>query len=95
VFAKKVLSCLSHTPSPFCFGYFGDGGLENYLFGLATNLNPPISASQVAHITSVNHGAWLILRLLMRSLVKNDKDNSKIHKHLENLSNNIFQIMKA
>jgi hypothetical protein len=23
--AKQVLYCLSHTSSPFCFGYFGDG----------------------------------------------------------------------
>jgi hypothetical protein len=28
---------LSHTSSPFCSGYFGDGV---YLFKLASNLNP-------------------------------------------------------
>jgi hypothetical protein len=32
---------LRHTSSPFCFGYFGDGGLLNYLPGLAWNLHPP------------------------------------------------------
>jgi hypothetical protein len=29
--AKQVLYCLSHPFSPFCSGYFGDGGLRNYL----------------------------------------------------------------
>jgi hypothetical protein len=32
---------LSHTSSPFCSGYFGDGGLSNYLPVLASNLDPP------------------------------------------------------
>jgi hypothetical protein len=32
---------LSHTSNPFCSGYFGDGSLKNYLFGLALNLKPP------------------------------------------------------
>jgi hypothetical protein len=31
---------LSHTYSPFCSGYFGDGGLKNYLPGLASNHDP-------------------------------------------------------
>jgi hypothetical protein len=38
---KQVLYCLSHTSSPFCCGYFGDGGLENYLPGLTSNLVSP------------------------------------------------------
>jgi hypothetical protein len=39
--AKQVLYCLSHTSKPFCSGYFGDGGLVNYLSGLALNHNAP------------------------------------------------------
>jgi hypothetical protein len=35
--AKQVLYCLRHTSSPFCSGYFGDGGLVNYLPMLALN----------------------------------------------------------
>jgi hypothetical protein len=31
---------LSHTSSPFCSGYFGDGSLKNYLPGLASNCYP-------------------------------------------------------
>jgi hypothetical protein len=31
---------LSHTSSPFFFGYFGDGGPMNHFAGLASNLNP-------------------------------------------------------
>jgi hypothetical protein len=29
------------TSSPFCSGYFGDGGLTNYLPWLASNYEPP------------------------------------------------------
>jgi hypothetical protein len=39
--AKQALCCLSHTCSPFCSGYFGDGGLMNYLPGLASNHHSP------------------------------------------------------
>jgi hypothetical protein len=56
--AKQVLYRLSHTSSPFCSGYFGDGGLMNYLPRLASTYHPPdllISASQVAKITDVSH----------------------------------------
>jgi hypothetical protein len=38
--AKQVL-CFNHTSSPFSSGYFGDGGLVNYLPKLALNLDPP------------------------------------------------------
>jgi hypothetical protein len=51
--AKHVLYHLSHTSSPFCSGYFGDGGLENYLLGLASILL--ISASEVDRIIGVSH----------------------------------------
>jgi hypothetical protein len=37
VIAKQVLYCLSHTPSAFYCGYFGDRGLMIYLPGLASN----------------------------------------------------------
>jgi hypothetical protein len=35
IFAKQVLYYLSHTSSPFFSGYFGDGGIKNYLSRLA------------------------------------------------------------
>jgi hypothetical protein len=38
---KQSLYYLSHTSSPFCSGYFGDGGLTNYLPGLVSNHNSP------------------------------------------------------
>jgi hypothetical protein len=28
---KQVLYCLSYMSSPFCSGYFGDGGFTSYL----------------------------------------------------------------
>jgi hypothetical protein len=37
----KQMFCLSHTSSPFCSGYFGDGDLENCLPELASNHDPP------------------------------------------------------
>jgi hypothetical protein len=40
MFAKQAF-CLSHTSSLFCCGYFGDGGLINYLPRLALNHSPP------------------------------------------------------
>jgi hypothetical protein len=39
--AKQVLYFLNYTSSPFYSGYFRDGGLMNYLPGLALNLDPP------------------------------------------------------
>jgi hypothetical protein len=41
VFTKQMLYHLSHTSSPFCSSYFGDGGLKNYLPQLASNCNSP------------------------------------------------------
>jgi hypothetical protein len=38
---KAMLYHLIHTSSLFCFGYFGDGGLENCLPRLASNHDPP------------------------------------------------------
>jgi hypothetical protein len=39
--AKQVLCHLTHTSSPICSGYLGDGGLMNYLSRLALNCDPP------------------------------------------------------
>jgi hypothetical protein len=55
VFGKQALYCLSYTSRPFCSDYFGDGGLTNYLPGLAENHDPPNLASQVARITGMSH----------------------------------------
>jgi hypothetical protein len=38
--AKQALYNLSHTSSPLCSGYFGDGSLSNSLPGLASNHKP-------------------------------------------------------
>jgi hypothetical protein len=52
VLAKQVLYCLNHTSSPFCSGYFGNGGLVNYLPRLVSNgnLTQPPSRLQVEAI---------------------------------------------
>jgi hypothetical protein len=55
VLVKQVLYHLNHTFSSFCSGYFGDGGLANYLPGVALNCDLLISAFQVARITGVSH----------------------------------------
>jgi predicted AAA+ superfamily ATPase len=52
--AKWVLNSLSHTSSPFYFGYFGDG-VSNYLPALVSDHDPPISAPQVARNTGISH----------------------------------------
>jgi hypothetical protein len=46
---KQVLYSLSHTSSPFCSGYFGDG--------VQAGLEPPysLSVSQVVRITGMSH----------------------------------------
>jgi hypothetical protein len=49
VLAKQVFYCLSHTFSPFCPGYFGDG-----VSGWPQTMILLISASQVARITGVS-----------------------------------------
>jgi hypothetical protein len=54
VLAKQVLYCLSHTSSPFCSGYFGDG-LLNYLWGWPQPEILLISASQVTRIIGMSH----------------------------------------
>jgi hypothetical protein len=70
--AKQALYCLSHTSSPFCSDYFGDGGLKTYLPGLASNHTLPISASQEARITDMNHRylAFIPILSVSRTLIK-------------------------
>jgi hypothetical protein len=41
ILAKQVHYHWSHPSSPFCCGYFGDGGLANFLPGLPLHLHPP------------------------------------------------------
>jgi hypothetical protein len=41
VLAKQDLFHLRQASSPFCSGYFCDGGLVNYFSELASNCNPP------------------------------------------------------
>jgi hypothetical protein len=53
--SKEVLHSLSQNSSPFCSGYFGDGGLTNCLSGLALNFDPPDLFSQVASIIGMSH----------------------------------------
>jgi hypothetical protein len=48
---------LSHTSSPFCSGYFGGGILWTICPGWPWTEILPISASQVARITDINHSA--------------------------------------
>jgi hypothetical protein len=39
--SPPLLYLLSYTSSPFCSGYFGDGGLVNYLPMLTLNPDSP------------------------------------------------------
>jgi hypothetical protein len=61
VLTKQALYHLNHTSSPFCSGYFGDGGESLEMAGLALNIDFLISVSQVARITGVSH--WHPLHL--------------------------------
>jgi hypothetical protein len=54
--AKKVLYRLSHISSPFCSGYFRNGGLTNYLPGLAFSPHPfNLSLPSSSRITGVRN----------------------------------------
>jgi hypothetical protein len=53
--AKQALYCWSHTPSPFCSGYFGDGASWALCPGWTGTLIFLISASHIARITGVSH----------------------------------------
>jgi hypothetical protein len=50
-----VLYHLSHSTSPVLCWVFSKNGIMNYLPRLASNLDPPISASWVARIIGVSH----------------------------------------
>jgi hypothetical protein len=50
-----VIAKQTHTSSSFCSGYFGDGGLVNYLPWLVLNLDLLISASWVARVAGLSH----------------------------------------
>jgi hypothetical protein len=58
--AKKVLYSLSHTSSPFCFGYFGDGVSWAIYLGCPWTLILSIPASQIVRIADMNH--WYPVR---------------------------------
>jgi hypothetical protein len=54
--AKQTLYHFSHTSSPFCSGYFGDGGVSQTIcLGWPLSTILPISVSQVAKITGMSH----------------------------------------
>jgi hypothetical protein len=65
-FSKQARCCLSHTSSPFCCDYFGDGSLENNLpdWPRTTILLP--SAFQVARITGMNFELFLGVKIISR-----------------------------
>jgi hypothetical protein len=51
---------LSHTSSPFCSAYFGDGVLQTFCLAWAGTTILLITASHVAGITGVSHCARLV-----------------------------------
>jgi hypothetical protein len=53
--AKQALYPLSHSSSPFCSGYFGDGILQTVCLGWLPASILLISASQAARITGMSH----------------------------------------
>jgi hypothetical protein len=55
VLANRTLYLLSHTSSPFCSGYFGDGASKTISPGWPGTSILQILASQIARITGVNH----------------------------------------
>jgi hypothetical protein len=48
-------SCLSHTSSPFCSGYFGDGVSETIYYCWKSNWDSPDLNLQVARSIGMNH----------------------------------------
>jgi hypothetical protein len=56
---------LEPPSSQFCSGYFGDGGLANYLPSLAS-IHDLYLSLQVARITGVSH--WCLAEKLFNSL---------------------------
>jgi hypothetical protein len=68
---KQALYCLSHTSSPFCSGYFGDGVLGTICAGWPWTMSCLISASQDARIqvwaTSLVYITFSIIALIADS----------------------------
>jgi hypothetical protein len=54
-FEFNMLYCLHNTSRPFFSGYFGDGGLTNYLPVWASNYDPPVLSLPVARIAGMKH----------------------------------------
>jgi hypothetical protein len=54
-FPKQVSFYLSHTSSPFCFGYFGDGISRTICPGWPLPSVLSFSASQIVRITGMSH----------------------------------------
>jgi hypothetical protein len=46
---------LSHSSSPFCSGYFGDGVFQSICPGWSWNVIPTISASQLSRIIGMSN----------------------------------------
>jgi hypothetical protein len=58
--AKQALYHLSHTSSPFCPGYFGDGVLRTTYPGWPWTVSLPISASRIIGVNHWNSACPLI-----------------------------------
>jgi hypothetical protein len=69
-FAKQAFYCLSHTSSPFCSGYFGDGVFQTICPGWPWTVILLTSASQIAGITGVSYGCLASFNFLCIKLVK-------------------------
>jgi hypothetical protein len=71
--AKQTLYHLSHTSSPFCVSYFGNGISRTLCLGCSHTIVPLISASQVA--TGLSHWrldplfSFILLIILVAVLV--------------------------
>jgi hypothetical protein len=68
-FANQKLYHMSHTSSPFCSSYFGDGDSRTICPGWPQTLILTISASQVARIIGVSH--WHPAKLLSLNTYNN------------------------
>jgi hypothetical protein len=69
VLTTQALFCLSHTTSPFCSVYFGDGVWRTMCLGWPWTVVPLISTSQVTRIIGMRqwHLAVLLFGLLTQA----------------------------
>jgi hypothetical protein len=60
--SRKAVYHLRHTSSPFSSGYFGDGGLMNYLPKVVVNHNPTnlIFPSNLKILASSSKGIYIL-----------------------------------